>query len=66
MTAFGSARACLFCWQQETDYLPGALLWFENAGDGVEADWARSLICGMLLFGPALLHTDSSAGANKG
>lgn len=65
MTAFGSVCICLFCCQRETDYFPGALLWFDNAKHKVEADSAHFHICGIFLFGPALLHADLSAGANE-
>lgn len=65
MTAFGSACICLFCCQRETDYFPGALLWFDNAKHKVEADSAHFHICGIFLFGPALLHIDLSAGAKE-
>lgn len=33
-------------------YLSGFLLWFDNAEQGVEADWAHFLTCGILLFDP--------------
>lgn len=61
-----TACAVLVCSVGRTrHYLPGALLWFDNAERGVEADWAHFLTCGTLSFGPALLHSDASVGANK-